>query len=84
VINSKPIGDLALVGEHRAVRTAGIRDAWLGLEILLDFGRELTVWTHPVYAGGHYQSSVVLPLWDLDVPSKRSRRLEYTIRIQAL
>ncbi len=83
-MNGQPVGDLALEREHRAVRTAGIRDAWLGLEISLDFGRELTVWTHPIYKNEQYQSSVVLPLWDLDVPSKRSRRLEYTVKIQAL
>jgi 4-alpha-glucanotransferase len=84
MMNGQMVGDLSLEREHRNVQTAGIRDAWLGLEVTLDFGRELTVWTHPVYEGEHYQSSVVLPLWDLDVPKKRSRRLEYTLKINAL
>ena len=90
VIDGRKAGPLAQIAEHRAVKTASLVDEWLGLEISFDFdGREVLLWRHPVETlekiGDHfekrYQSTVLLPLWDLDLPAGRSRRITYGVRI---
>lgn len=90
VVDGRKAGSLGQIAEHRAVRSAALVDEWLGLEIAFDFdGREVLLWRHPVETleklGDHfekrYQSTVLLPLWDLDLPAGRSRRITYGVRI---
>lgn len=93
-IEGRPAGHLSTVAEDRAVTRAGLTDEWLGLNLEFDFeGREVLLWRHPVetisqVGGGTlaklYQSSVMLPLWDLDLPVGRSRRVAYTLKIKQL
>ncbi len=88
IVNGTAVSNLGAQLEHRAVQTAGWRDQWLGTELIFNFSREATLWTHPVnseFEGQkHYQSSVFMPLWDVDVPKRRSRRLEYTVKLSNL
>ena len=73
-------------------RTYTLRDPFLGLEMQFDFGKEVLVWQHPILTSnlrdGHlehrYQSTLVLPLWDLDLPMGRSRRIAYSLTLKAL
>lgn len=90
VVDGRRAGPLGQIAEHRAVKMASLVDEWLGLEIAFDFdGREVLLWRHPVETlekiGDHfekrYQSTVLLPLWDLDLPAGRSRRITYGLRI---
>ena len=88
MVAGQAVSDLGATLEHRNVLSAGWKDEWLGAELIFDFPRETTLWTHPVYTESdnqkQYQSSVFMPLWDVDVPKRRSRRLEYTIRLRTL
>ncbi len=90
VVDGRKAGSLGETAEHRTVRSASIVDEWLGLEIAFDFdGRDVLLWRHPIETlekiGDHfekrYQSTVLLPLWDLDLPAGRSRRITYGVRI---
>jgi hypothetical protein len=86
MIEGETISDLGTTAEYRNIQSAGWRDQWLGTELTFTFPRETTLWTHPVYSQSenqkHYQSSVFMPLWDVDVPKRRSRRLEYTVKLR--
>jgi hypothetical protein len=88
VVNHKRAGNLSSVREHRNALSAGIVDEWLGVRLEFEFPRETLLWTHPVYSDWNgskqYQSSVMLPLWDLDLPKGRSRRIQYSLRISEL
>jgi 4-alpha-glucanotransferase len=75
------VSTLGATLEHRVRQTAGWRDDWLGAALTFDFGKEVTLWTHPVVQDGQYQSSVFMPLWDVDIPKRRSRRLEYSVKL---
>jgi 4-alpha-glucanotransferase len=90
VVDGRKAGSLGEIAEHRTVRSASLVDEWLGLEIAFDFdGRDVLLWRHPIETlektGDHfekrYQSTVLLPLWDLDLPAGRSRRITYGVRI---
>ncbi|HEX2864729.1 MAG TPA: alpha-amylase/4-alpha-glucanotransferase domain-containing protein, partial [Deinococcales bacterium] len=91
-IEGRKAGPLNGVAEDRAVTRAGLVDEWQGVQVEFDFeGREVLLWRHPVetlsqVGGGTlqklYQSSVMLPLWDLDLPVGRSRRVAYSVRIR--
>jgi 4-alpha-glucanotransferase len=85
VVNGKRAGNLSTQREHRGALEAGIVDEWLGVEISFEFPRETLLWTHPVYSSRdgvkQYQSSAMLPLWDLDLPKGRSRRISYSLRL---
>jgi 4-alpha-glucanotransferase len=90
VVDGRKAGSLGQTSEHRTVRSASVVDEWLGLEIAFDFdGREVLLWRHPVETleqfgdrfEKRYQSTVLLPLWDLDLPAGRSRRITYGVRI---
>ncbi|MFN3266366.1 MAG: alpha-amylase/4-alpha-glucanotransferase domain-containing protein [Deinococcales bacterium] len=84
IVDGIPVSSLGATLEHRVRQTAGWRDDWLGASLTFDFGREITLWTHPVLVDGQYQSSVMLPLWDIDIPKRRSRRLEYKVQLKTL
>jgi hypothetical protein len=81
VVDGVAVSSLGATLEHRVRQTAGWTDEWLGASLTFDFGREVTLWTHPVVQDGQYQSSVFMPLWDVDIPKRRSRRLEYSVRL---
>jgi 4-alpha-glucanotransferase len=81
VVDGLAVSALGATLEHRVRQTAGWRDDWLGASLTFDFGKEVTLWTHPVIQDGQYQSSVFMPLWDVDIPKRRSRRLEYSIKL---
>ena len=87
-IGGKRVGNLSAQLEHRNATQVSIVDEWLGVRIDFEFPRETLLWTHPVYselAGvKQYQSSAVLPLWDLDVPKGRSRRIAYSLQVSPL
>jgi hypothetical protein len=82
VVDGVAVSALGAMLEHRVRQTAGWRDDWLGASLTFDFGKEVTLWTHPVLQDGQYQSSVFMPLWDVDIPKRRSRRLEYSVRLE--
>jgi hypothetical protein len=88
LVNGAHAGTLDAQREHRDVRTVGVHDRWLGVRVEFAFPREVTLWTHPVYSVDgkrkQYQSSTVLPLWDLDLPKGRSRRITYSVQIGEL
>ncbi len=84
VVGKQVVSDLGATAEYRNIQSAGWRDEWLGAALTFEFPRETTLWTHPVYYQGQYQSSVFMPLWDIDVPKRRSRRLEYTVKLEQL
>jgi 4-alpha-glucanotransferase len=88
VVNGKRAGNLSSTREHRNALKAGITDEWLGINLEFEFPRETMLWTHPVYSSWNgskqYQSSVMLPLWDLDLPRGRSRRIQYSLRVNDL
>ena len=88
VIGGKRAGNLSAQREHRDATQVSIVDEWLGVRIDFEFPRETLLWTHPVYSQQagvkHYQSSAVLPLWDLDVPKGRSRRIAYSVQVSDL
>ncbi len=88
LVNGKRAGNLSSQREHRNALKAGIVDDWLGLEIEFEFPRETMLWTHPVYSDWNgsrqFQSSAMLPLWDLDLPKGRSRRIQYSLRVREL
>ena len=84
-VAGQPVSNLGATLEHRNVQQAGWHDQWLGAELIFDFPREATLWTFPIYSKSEtpqYQSSVFMPLWDVDVPKRRSRRLEYSIELR--
>ncbi len=87
-IGGKRVGNLNAQLEQRNATQVSIVDEWLGVRIDFEFPRETLLWTHPVYselAGvKQYQSSSVLPLWDLDVPKGRSRRITYSLQVSEL
>jgi alpha-amylase len=86
-IGSERVGTLNAQLEHRDVTQASLVDELLDLRVTFEFPREVTLWTHPVYSvegkRKQYQSSAVLPLWDLDLPKGRSRRLTYSVRVSS-
>jgi alpha-amylase len=91
VVDGRRAGNLLTTAEDREVARAGIVDEWLGLEVELEFeGREALLWRHPVLTLTRteeglrelYQSSALLPLWDLDLPAGRSRRVAYALRLR--
>ena len=88
VIAGKRAGNLSAQSEHRNATQVSIVDEWLGVRIDFEFPRETLLWTHPVYSEQsgvkQYQSSAVLPLWDLDVPKGRSRRIAYSVQVSDL
>ena len=88
VIGGKRAGNLSAQGEHRNATEVSIVDEWLDVRIDFEFPRETLLWTHPVYSElskvKQYQSSVVLPLWDLDLPKGRSRRIAYSLQVSPL
>jgi 4-alpha-glucanotransferase len=70
---------------HRDISSLSLRDDWLGLEVLFEFGREVLVWQHPIFSQDgleQYQSTLIMPLWDLDLPHGRSRRITYSITLR--
>ncbi|MBB6098420.1 alpha-amylase [Deinobacterium chartae] len=92
-VGGRRVADLGSTFETRDVAQASLVDEWLGLEVSFEFeGREALLWNHPVETlvpgapGGAleavYQSSVTMPLWDLDLPKRRSRRLAYSVVVR--
>ena len=91
-VEGRKAGNLLTVAEDQFVNAAGIVDEWLGVQVEFEFeGREVLLWRFPVETlspgeGGAlvrtYQSSVLLPLWDLDLPVGRSRRVAYAVSIR--
>lgn len=92
VVDGRRAGSLGSRGENHAVQSLRLVDDWLGLEVELEFeGREVLLWRHPIETvsrgddgrpARQYQASVVLPLWDLDLPAGRSRRVSYSLRVR--
>jgi 4-alpha-glucanotransferase len=76
ISGSKEISNKAPNLEHRTTQSLGVRQANLGLELRLNFGRENLVWSFQ-----KPDSIVILPLWDLDLPKGRSRRIQYEIKL---
>jgi len=70
-------GKLATVAHHRQLGHVGLVDEWTGIRIRLNFDRPTDVWTCPVETvslseGGFeriYQSSCVVPVWEISIPS---------------
>lgn len=87
-INGRKVGSLGSTQEHREVTHAGIVDEWLGIRVVFEFeGREATIWHYPVVCDRKrplYQSSVFMPVFDLDLPKGRSRRLAFNVHVEEL
>jgi hypothetical protein len=65
--------------EHRMTQSLGVRQAKLGLELKFVLGRENLVWSFE-----KPNSIMILPLWDLDLPKGRSRRIHYEVKLLEL
>jgi 4-alpha-glucanotransferase len=93
-LNGTKAGNLLTVAENLGISQVGLVDEWRGISIEFDFeGREVLLWRQPIETpepnaqgglGWRYQASTVLPLWDLDLPVGRSRRIAYTVTIKEL
>jgi alpha-amylase len=93
LVDDAPAGPLRRQVEHPRARRVALRDHWADVEIEWDFdGREVCVWRHPIETvsrseAGYervYQSTCVLPLWDLDLPAGKSRKVSYTVTVSTL
>ncbi len=76
ISGQKPISSQELNLEHRTTQSLGVRQNDVGLELRLNFGRENLVWSFQ-----KQDSILILPLWDLDLPKGRSRRIQYEIKL---
>jgi 4-alpha-glucanotransferase len=90
-VGPRRTGGVANRLEHRGPSELTLRDDWLGLEVVFEFGREVLVWQHPIFSqesnlAGEleqkYQSTLIMPLWDLDLPHGRSRRITYSVTLR--
>ena len=90
-VGDRRTGGVAKYLGHREISSLSLRDDWLGLEVLFEFGREVLVWQHPIFSqemnlAGEveqkYQSTLIMPLWDLDLPHGRSRRFAYSVTLR--
>ncbi len=69
-------GELATLAEHGQLDYAGLVDEWAGIRARLSFDRPTDVWTCPVETVSTsedgferiYQSSCIMPVWDITVP----------------
>ena len=69
-------GELATLAEHGQLDYAGLVDEWVGIRARLSFDRPTDVWTCPVETVSTsedgferiYQSSCIMPVWDITVP----------------
>lgn len=67
--------NLASTGELESLQTIGIKDHWLDIDLSLNFSRPAGVWRLPIETVSQsedgiervYQSSVILPYWDLEL-----------------
>lgn len=94
VVNGQQTQDLSGTEEHRNVSHFSLVDEWARLRIDFEFeGREALMWYYPIKAVmldpqgqlvSSYQSSVIMPLWDLDLPKGRSRRMAYSISVHEI
>ena len=62
--------------EHRMTQSLGLHQASLGLEFKFLLGRENLVWSIE-----KPNSIMILPLWDLDLPKGRSRRIHFEVQL---
>jgi 4-alpha-glucanotransferase len=62
--------------EHRLVHSIAVCQPGLGCELKFELGRENLVWSFE-----KPDSIMILPLWDLDLPKKRSRRIHYEVKL---
>ncbi len=94
VANGQRIGTLEATAEHRRISQLALIDEWLRVAIYFEFeSKDALVWTFPIstlHEGQDgqpvraYQSNTVVPVWDLDLPKGRSRRLTFRLRVAAL
>ncbi len=76
ISGQKEIASKDLNLEHRTTQSLGVRQNAVRLELRLNFGRENLVWSFQ-----KPDSILILPLWDLDLPKGRSRRIQYEIKL---
>jgi 4-alpha-glucanotransferase len=79
MVGAEQLKSTASTLEHRMTQRLGVRQANLGLELQFNFGRENLVWSF-----AKPDSILILPLWDLDLPKGRSRRIRYEVKLQGL
>jgi 4-alpha-glucanotransferase len=79
ISGSTEIANRDLNLEHRTTKSLGVRQSSVGLEWRMNFGRENLVWSFQ-----KPDSILILPLWDLDLPKGRSRRIQYEIKLQEI
>jgi len=93
LVDDQPAGPLRRQVEHPLARRVALRDHWADVEIEWDFdGREVCVWRHPIETvsrseAGYervYQSTCLLPLWDLYLDAGKSRKVTYTVTVRTL
>ena len=83
---------LASTGIVNDVRSMGLKDEWLKIDIQLTFNRDTTVWRFPVETisqseGGFervYQSSVVVPNWQIGLDPSTEWSVEINQKIYDL
>jgi 4-alpha-glucanotransferase len=76
ISGSQEISNKASNLEHRTTQRLSVRQANLGLELQFGFGRENLVWSFETP-----DQVMILPLWDLDLPKGRSRRIQYEVKL---
>ena len=94
-VGGRKVGLAGSTLEHREVTHTSVVDEWSRVAVDFQFeGREATLWHTPIetwlpeHAGGPlkavYQASTVMPVWDLDLPKGRSRRIAYSVQVREL
>jgi 4-alpha-glucanotransferase len=78
-VNGQAVSKIHSQLEHRMTQSIGVQQASLGLEFKFVFGRENLVWSFE-----KPNSILILPLWDLDLPKGRSRRIHYEVKLLEL
>ena len=74
LVNGQKVSRSAPIREHRMTQNLALQQANLELKFLL--GRENLVWSIE-----KPNSILILPLWDLDLPKGRSRRIRFEVQL---
>ena len=76
LINGQTVSRSAPTLEHRMTQNLALQHANLGLQLKFLLGRENLVWSIE-----KPNSILILPLWDLDLPKGRSRRIHFEVQL---
>jgi 4-alpha-glucanotransferase len=76
LINSVAVANPKPNLEHRGTKTVSLLHLSHGFEMRFEFGRETLLWSFE-----NRDQLLLLPLWDLDLPKGRSRRIQFEVQL---